>query len=220
MFPIRDSHNLGKFPLVNIGLIVANLYVFFQELISPDLNQLVTSYGLIPAKIDFFKVETLIPLVTSLFLHAGFLHILSNMWFLWVFGDNVEAVMGHFKYLFFYLFCGVVASLSQYLFIAGSSLPMLGASGAIAGVLGAYLKFFPHHKIDTIIPVFGLPLIIAIPANIMLIYWFFTQAFNGVAVLLAATASIGGVAYIAHLGGFASGFIFSRYLDWRKMRWT
>ena len=220
MFPIRDSLNLGKFPLVNISLIMVNLYVFFQELISPDLNQLVTSYGLIPSKIDFSKVETLIPFVTSLFLHAGFLHILSNMWFLWVFGDNVEAVMGHLKYLLFYLFCGVVASFSQSLFIANSSLPMLGASGAIAGVLGAYLKFFPHHKIDTIVPVFGIPLILAIPANIMLIYWFFTQAFNGVAVLLTATASIGSIAYIAHLGGFASGFSLSRYLDWRKMRWT
>ena len=220
MFPIRDSLNFGKFPLVNISLIIVNIYVFFQELISPNLDQLVVNYALIPQQVDFSKIETLTPFITSLFLHAGFLHILSNMWFLWVFGDNVEAVMGHFKYLLFYLFCGVIASFSQYLFIADSSLPMLGASGAIAGVLGAYLKFFPHHKIDTIVPIFGLPLIIAIPANIMLIYWFFTQAFNGVATLLAATASIGGIAYIAHLGGFASGFIASQHFDWRKMRWT
>ena len=220
MFPIRDSLNLGKFPLVNISLIIVNIYVFFQELISPNLDQLVVNYALIPQQVDFSKIETLTPFITSLFLHAGFLHILSNMWFLWVFGDNVEAVMGHFKYLLFYLFCGVIASFSQYLFIADSSLPMLGASGAIAGVLGAYLKFFPHHKIDTIVPIFGLPLIIAIPANIMLIYWFFTQAFNGVATLLAATASIGGIAYVAHVGGFVNGLLFSRHFDWRKRRWT
>ena len=220
MFPIRDSLNLVKFPLVNISLIVINLYVFFQELISPNLDLVISRFALIPAQVDFSKPETLSPFITSMFLHAGFLHILSNMWFLWVFGDNVEAVMGHLKYLLFYLFCGIVASFSQYLFIANSSLSMLGASGAIAGVLGAYLKFFPHHKIDTIIPVFGLPLIVAIPANIMLIYWFFTQAFNGVAVLLTATASIGGIAYIAHVGGFVSGLLFSKHLDRRKTRWT
>jgi len=220
MFPIRDSRNLGKFPLVNISLILVNLYVFFQELISPNLDQIVTNYALIPANVDFSKMETLMPFITSLFLHAGFLHILSNMWFLWIFGDNVEAVMGHIKYLIFYIFCGAAASFFQYLFIANTPLPMLGASGAIAGVLGAYLKFFPHNKIDTIIPIFGLPLIIAIPANIMLIYWFFTQAFNGVAVVLAKTASIGGIAYIAHMGGFASGFIACRHFDWRKLHWT
>src|SRR3989337_2180085 len=168
MFPVRDNQNSNKFPLVNITLIGVNIYMFIQQIFVPNPELFTLNYALIPININFWQPETLRPFVTSMFLHAGFLHILSNMWFLWVFGDNVEAVMGHFKYLLFYLFCGVIASFSQYLFIANSSLPMLGASGAIAGVLGAYLKFFPHHKIDTIVPVFGLPLIIAIPANIML----------------------------------------------------
>ena len=209
MFPIRDTQNSQKFPLVNIGLIAFTIYVFIQELFTPNIDLFIAEYALIPAKINFFQFETLTPFITSIFLHAGFLHILSNMWFLWIFGDNVEAAMGHVKYLIFYLFCGVAASFIQYLFIQNSFLPMLGASGAIAGILGAYLKFFPHNTIDTIIPIFGLPLIIALPAGLMLVYWFFTQAFNGVAAVFTATASIGGVAYLAHAGGFASGYITS-----------
>jgi len=209
MFPIRDTKTSGNFPAVNLGLIVTNIYVFASELTAPDPELFINTYALIPANVDFSHFESLMPFLTSLFLHAGFLHILSNMWFLWIFGDNVEAAMGHVKYLIFYLFCGVAASFIQYLFIQNSFLPMLGASGAIAGILGAYLKFFPHNTIDTIIPIFGLPLIIALPAGLMLVYWFFTQAFNGVAAVFTATASIGGIAYLAHAGGFASGYITS-----------
>lgn len=212
MFPIRDTKTSGKFPIVNLALIATNLYVFAKELFSPNLEVFITQYALIPANIDFTQIETLTPFITSMFLHAGFLHILSNMWFLWIFGDNVEAKLGHFKYLVFYILCGVLASLIQYLFIAGESLPMLGASGAIAGVLGAYLKFFPHNSIDTLVPIFGLPAMISIPASFMLIYWFFTQAFNGVATIFATTAAIGGVAYLAHAGGFISGLLLSRLL--------
>lgn len=213
MFPIRDTQTYGKFPIVNLALIVANIYVFFKELTVPNIESFISLYALIPQNIDFSKTETLLPFATSLFLHAGFLHILSNMWFLWVFGDNVEAAMGHLQYLVFYIFCGVAASLAQYLFIPNAALPMIGASGAIAGVLGAYLRFFPHHSIDTIVPVFGLPVIVAIPAGFMLIYWFITQAFNGVASILIATVSVGGIAYIAHAGGFTAGLIFSRFFE-------
>lgn len=211
MFPIRDNKSSGKFPFVNLILIAVNLYIFLQELISPNIDLYITTYALIPANVNFQDIETAKPFVYSMFLHAGFLHILSNMWFLWIFGDNIEGKIGHIKYLFFYLFCGISASFTQYLFIADSTLPMLGASGAIAGVLGAYLKFFPHHSIDTLVPVFGFPIIIAIPASFMLIYWFIAQAFNGVATIFVATASIGSIAYIAHAGGFASGFIFSSF---------
>lgn len=209
MFPIRDSKNSGKSPIINLSLITFNIYVFVQELFAPNTELFIEKYALIPAQVNFSQFETLAPFVTSMFLHAGFLHILSNMWFLWIFGDNVEAAMGSVKYLIFYLFCGVMASITQYLFISSSFLPMVGASGAIAGVLGAYLKFFPRNTIDTIIPVFGLPFIVAIPASFMLIYWFFIQAFNGVASIVVVTASIGGVAYLAHAGGFLSGFLFS-----------
>ena len=214
MFPIRDSQNADKFPLVNLCLIGINIYFFIKELLSPNIDAFISLYGLIPANIDFSRTETLTPFVSGLFLHAGFLHILSNMWFLWIFGDNVESIMGHLKYLGFYLFCGIVASFAQYLFIPQSHLPMIGASGAIAGVLGAYLKYFPNNKIDTIVPIFGLPVIIAIPASFMLIYWFFIQAFNGVATITVATAAIGGVAYIAHAGGFLSGFLASVLFVW------
>ncbi len=216
MFPIRDTKNSQKFPIVNLTLIVINIYIFTQQLFAPDINLFTLQYALIPANINFFQFETLTPFVTSMFLHAGFLHIGSNMWFLWIFGDNVEATIGHFKYLFFYLFCGIVASFAQYIFIANSTLPMVGASGAIAGVLGAYLKFFPRNRIDTIVPVFGFPLIFALPANFMLIYWFFIQAFNGVAQVVVATASVGGIAYLAHAGGFISGFLTSRSFAWQK----
>lgn len=212
MFPIRDTKASGKFPFVNLVIIIINIYVFIQELFTPNLELLIARYALIPSQIDFFQLDSLKSFVTSVFLHAGFLHILSNMWFLWVFGDNVESKIGHIKYLIFYLFCGSCASFIQYLFITNSNLPMLGASGAIAGVLGAYLKFFPTNKIDTIVPVFGFPAIIAVPASFMLIYWFVTQAFNGVAAIFVQTASIGGIAYLAHAGGFISGFALSRII--------
>lgn len=207
MFPIRDTKTSGQFPFINLILIVTNIYVFIQELFSPNLELFINQYALIPVRINLLELESLKPFVTSLFLHAGFMHILSNMWFLWVFGDNIESRIGHIKYLFFYIFYGIAASFIQYLFIASSTLPMLGASGAIAGILGAYLKFFPKNKIDTLIPIFGLPMIIAFPANIMLIYWFITQAFNGVAAIFVQTASIGGIAYLAHAGGFVTGLI-------------
>lgn len=219
MFPIKDTKTANGFPIVNLLLIAANLYVFFLELTAPSLEFFISTYALIPKNIDFTRVETLIPFITSLFLHAGFLHILSNMWFLWVFGDNVEAVMGHIKYFVFYIAAGITASTAQLIFIASLDLPMLGASGAIAGVLGAYLKYFPHHKIDSLVPVFGLPLIVAIPASFMLVYWFITQAFNGVASILTATAAIGGVAYFAHAGGFVWGFVTSTVFAKKKQNW-
>ncbi|OGE04521.1 hypothetical protein A3B51_03685 [Candidatus Curtissbacteria bacterium RIFCSPLOWO2_01_FULL_41_18] len=216
MFPIRDSQNSNKFPFVNLALITINIYVFFQELINPDIEAFIAQYGLIPANVDFTNIQMLTPFLTSLFIHAGFLHIISNMWFLWIFGDNVEAAMGHLKYLVFYLFSGIAASFVQYLFISNSILPIIGASGAIAGVLGAYLRYFSKNKVDTLVPIFGLPIIIALPANFILIYWFFTQAFNGVASIIVETASIGGIAYLAHTGGFASGFLFSSLFVWQR----
>ena len=216
MFPIKDHHPSGKFPFVNLGLIFTNIYIFFKELTVIDLNSYINTYALVPRNVDFSRPETLTVFITSLFLHAGFLHILSNMWFLWIFGDNVEARLGHVKYLVFYLFCGIAASFGQHIFISNSALPMLGASGAIAGVLGAYLHFFPKSTIDTLIPIFGFPTIMAIPASFMLIYWFITQAFSGAASIVVATASVGGVAYIAHAAGFLSSLIFSLFFTPRK----
>ena len=193
---------------------MANIWVFFLMLTTPNQTAFVKTYALIPAQINFNSLEGIGPFITSMFLHAGFLHILSNMWFLWIFGDNVEGHIGHLKYLFFYLFCGIAASFIQYIFMTSSHLPMVGASGAIAGVLGAYYKFFPHHKVDTLVPVFGFPVIVAIPAGFMLIYWFIIQAFSGAAGVLSNTASTGGVAYLAHVGGFLAGLVFSPFFVW------
>ncbi len=185
-------------------------------LTTPNQAAFIQTYALIPAKVNFFSLEGVSPFVTSMFLHAGFLHILSNMWFLWVFGDNVEGHIGHIKYLIFYLFCGIAAGFIQYLFITNAGLPMVGASGAIAGVLGAYYKFFPHHKIDSLVPVFGLPIIVAIPASFMLIYWFVIQAFSGAAGVITQSVSTGGVAYLAHAGGFLTGLLSSSFFVWKN----
>lgn len=216
MFPIRDSQNSNIFPFVNLTIIVVNLYVFFLEITAPDTSLFIANYALIPANVNFSNLVTLQPFITAMFLHAGFLHILGNMWFLWIFGDNVEGRIGHIKYLAFYLFCGIAANFIQFLFIINSPIPALGASGAIAGVLGAYLKNFSKNSIDTIVPIFGWPFIIAIPASFMLVYWFIIQAFNGVASVVVESAAIGGVAYIAHTGGFVAGYMVNKYFIWQR----
>ncbi len=138
-------------------------------------------------------------------MHGGFLHIISNLWFLWVFGDNVEAKLGFFLFPILYLTFGVAGALAQYIVGSDINIPMLGASGAIAGVLGAYLALFPHHRVDTLIPVFGFPAIIPISAAIMLFYWFFIQLISGAAALTIYENE--GIAWFAHIGGFLGGWL-------------
>lgn len=205
MFPLRDSHHTYKFPLVTLLIIVANVLVFLAELTAFDPETFIASYALFPAKVDFGSYLTLTPFITSQFLHAGFLHIIGNMWFLRIFGDNIEEKFGSIRYLFIYLLSGVIGGLLQYIFSPNSEIPMLGASGAVAGVLGAYLVFFPHHKIETFVPVGLFFSRINIPASIMLIYWFVIQVFSGVGSV--AVAQVGGVAFWAHVGGFATGWL-------------
>lgn len=207
MFPIRDTRTTGQAPVVTTLLIFANIWVFLQELFARNIELLINAYALIPSQINFFDPVTLTPFITSQFLHAGFLHLGSNMWFLWVFGPNLEASLGKVRFLLFYLLAGIAAGLVQFSLLSDTSIPMLGASGAIAGVLGAYFKLFPHHRIETIIPIFFLPFFIALPASLMLFYWFFTQFFNGVASIYAGSAAVGGVAWWAHVGGFVSGLL-------------
>lgn len=207
MIPLKDSQPAGIFPFWVITIIAINVYVFYLELTSLNPDLFIYQYALIPNLVDFSDYLTLTPLLTSQFLHGGFLHIISNMLFLWVFGDNVEERMGFLLFPIFYLGAGVVAALTQYFFITETSTPMLGASGAVAGVLGAYLTLFPAHTIKTLVPIFGFFTIINIPASVMLIYWFFTQLFAGAASLTIQTASIGGIAFFAHIGGFLFGWI-------------
>lgn len=210
MIPLRDAYPTRRRPIITYLFILANVFVFLLELLAPDLDTFINQYALIGAKVNFLIPTSLWPFLTFQFLHGGFLHLFSNMWFLKIFGDNVEDELGHFRFLFFYLFAGVVAGLSQYIFMTHSTVPMLGASGSVAGVLGAYLVFFPHHRIETLIPVFGFWRIVELPAALMLFYWFITQLFAGVGSL--AMPEVGGVAFLAHAGGFFAGWLIARKL--------
>lgn len=212
MLPLRDNQPARIFPLWVILIIVLNVYIFYLELTAPNLDRFISYFALIPSLINLSDTSTIYPFVTSQFLHAGFIHLISNMWFLWIFGDNVEGAIGFFLFPFFYLGSGIVGGLMQYFILPTSTTPILGASGAVAGVLGAYFALFPHHSIKTLIPVFGFPAIVDIPASVMLFYWFFTQIFSGSAAIVTATVSMGGVAWFAHIGGFVTGWLIGKTL--------
>jgi membrane associated rhomboid family serine protease len=203
MIPLRDSQPSYSTPFVTAGLIGANVLVFFYQLtLDPyTLNHLVAAYGVVPARLE------LSTLVTSMFLHGGWLHLIGNMWFLWIYGDNVEDILGPAKYLFFYLACGVAAALVHVALNPDSRIPTIGASGAISGVMGAYMVKFPHSRIVTLVPVFFFLTLIEIPASIILVYWFVIQIFSGVGSLAYSSASQGGVAWFAHAGGFLAGML-------------
>ena len=213
MFPIGDEHNGRRLtPVVNYALIAVNILIFFYQLtladtrFDPELAELIFRWGAIPAEIS--EGSDLVTLLTSQFLHGGWLHLGGNMLFLWVFGDNIEDTMGHYSYLFFYLLCGVIAGLAQVVVDPNSEIPLVGASGAISGVLGAYITLFPNGKIRTLIPLGFIPLIFLIPAWIQIGLWALLQFFNGFASLGIETQEVGGgVAYFAHIGGFLAGVV-------------
>lgn len=215
MFPLRDNVPSRSWPLVTVLLIAANFYVFYQELILSDaaLSRMIHALGLVPA--DFltrlarepFALTTYLPFVTNLFLHGGWMHILGNMWYLWIFGDNIEDRLGKFRFLFFYILCGVLANAAQVIVDPLSPVPTVGASGAISGVLGAYLMLFPTARIATLIPLFPIFPIIQIPALFFLPVWFLLQLQQGALSLFTAGA---GIAWWAHIGGFAAGFVLVR----------
>lgn len=207
MIPLRDSHPAGRFPFWVVLIIAINIYVFFLELTSLNPDVFINQYALIPSLVDPLNPISWLPFITSQFLHGGFVHIISNMLFLWVFGDNVEDKVGFLLFPFFYLAAGAVGGLSQYILNPTINIPMLGASGAIAGVLGFYFTRFGHHTVKTLIPIFGFFTVVNVPASIMLFYWFFTQLFAGAASISLVTAETGGVAFFAHIGGFAFGWI-------------
>lgn len=221
MFPIRDHNHSHRFPIITVLIILLNAVLFFIELSTPDLDAFLYNYALVPSKILLTDPFSWWPFVSSMFLHGGWLHILSNMWFLWIFGDNIEATLGHVKYLLFYLFTGIIAGLAQYFVDPTSTIPMLGASGAIAGVLGGYLVLFPHAKIETLATLGMFVSRINVPASIMLIYWFATQIFSGVGSIAVGTHEQGGVAFFAHAGGFAAGWLVMQIvkpaLTWRRV---
>jgi membrane associated rhomboid family serine protease len=207
MIPISDAdHKAARFPFINIALILANIYVFFLQVTNPESFTL--AYALTPSQIDLASPSTWYPFVTSMFLHGGILHIASNMLFLWVFGDNVEGEMPPLVYLFVYLASGIAGAFLQYILNPTFDIPMLGASGAVAGVLGAYISYFPHHRIKTLVPIFFVITFVNISAWMMIGYWFLLQVLSGVTTL--PMEQEGGVAFFAHIGGFVAGFLLSK----------
>jgi membrane associated rhomboid family serine protease len=199
MIPIKDSARSFSTPWVTITLIVVNVAAFlFQLSLDPfTRNDFIHIFGFVPETHAWFAV------FTSMFLHGGWAHLLGNMLFLWVFGDNIEDILGHFKYIAFYVLCGVAAAYGQYLLDPGSRIPMVGASGAISGIMGAYMVKFPHSRIVMLF--FALFIFtFEVPAWLMLIYWFFIQLISG-AGSIAEAGSRGGTAFFAHVGGFLAG---------------
>lgn len=208
MFPISDSVPSKKFPFINFGLIILTCFVFYMQLTGPD--EFTYKYALVPKDVNFASYYSLVQFVTSIFLHGGWLHIISNMWFLWIFGDNVEGSLGHIRYFLLYIISGLAGGLAQYVFMPASNIPMLGASGAVAGALGAYFLLFPHHKIKTLFPIFGFITFTNVSAYIMLGYWFILQIFSGAMSLPSSGTGEGGVAFWAHVGGFLTGLVIGR----------
>ncbi|NEP25576.1 rhomboid family intramembrane serine protease [Moorena sp. SIO3I6] len=223
MVPLRDENPITITPYITIILIVINILVFIYELSlsKPELDTFFRLYAVVPreltASFEGFPVgqpvREPLTLITSQFLHAGFLHVGSNMLFLWIFGNNIEEKLGGIRFLIFYLTCGALAALAQWFFSALSVIPALGASGAIAGVMGAYIIRFPNAKIMTLVPLipqFFIFFVARIPAVFYLGFWFLQQAFNGIASL-GVQAQVGmeggGIAYWAHAGGFVFGAI-------------
>jgi membrane associated rhomboid family serine protease len=201
MIPLRDTQPSRTVPVVTILLIVINVLVFFYELsLDPwSRNHLIAQYGMVP---EHLRYSTF---VTSMFLHGGWMHITGNMWFLWIFGDNVEDILGHVPYLLFYLLCGVAAAAAHVALNPDSSMPTVGASGAIAGVMGAYLVKFPHARVLTLVPIFFFLTTYELPAFVILGWWFVIQFFSGVGSVAYSRAAQGGVAWFAHIGGFLTG---------------
>ncbi len=225
MIPLKDTIPARTYPVVTISLIVINVVVFIFELsLGEGLSEFFDLFGLVPA--TYFELRNsdapfllvYFPFLTSMFLHGGWMHLIGNMIYLWVFGDNVEDRMGHFKFLLFYILCGIAAAYAHIYTNPHSEIPTVGASGAISGVLGAYFVLFPHSRVIALVPLFFFFDLIEVSAFIFLAFWFILQFFNGVASLGAATyATTGGVAWWAHIGGFIAGILLS-FLFVRKRR--
>jgi membrane associated rhomboid family serine protease len=209
MLPLTDHNPRRTFPIVTMLLVIVNILVFFWERsLGAALGPILENIAFVPRTFwfDGAWVNDAGRIFTSMFLHGGFLHIGSNMLYLWIFGDNIEDRLGHGRYLVFYLLCGFLATLGHAIFNPQSMVPAIGASGAIAGVLGAYIVLFPRARVTTLIPIFFFITVREIPAVVLLGIWFVLQLFSGVGSLSAVNAeSAGGVAWFAHIGGFVAG---------------
>jgi len=220
MIPISDNVAHRRVPIVAVSLILINVVIFFYEIrLGPDVRGVFDSYAFIPENIAASWLnlrDRFLPLFTSMFLHGGWAHLIGNMWYMWIFADNVEDVFGHFTFLVFYVICGIAASLTHFFLNQGSSVPTVGASGAIAGVLGAYVVMFPDARISTWFPnwvytlLSGRLLTFKIPAFYFLGFWFAFQFFMG--LLEQGASTVSGIAFWAHVGGFAAGVLCALFL--------
>ena len=213
MIPFKVDNPTDNVPFVTIGLIIVNTIVFIWEMVSPmEGEQIALLYGAIPHDLITFKsaqmVSPVVSVFTSMFLHGGFFHIGGNMLYLWIFGGNIEDALGHFRFFLFYLFSGVVAAYGNALTDPQSMIPMIGASGAISGVLGAYILLFPRARVHTLLFFGFFWQVVRIPAVFVIGFWILIQLFSG---LLSAGTQHGGVAWFAHVGGFLAGFLTIRF---------
>ncbi|MBM4255455.1 MAG: rhomboid family intramembrane serine protease [Deltaproteobacteria bacterium] len=211
MIPLRDTIPSSSFPVVTIGLIILNTLIFFYQIsLGPREEQFVLHYGFVPAVYlhtslaePFSLLARFGPMFSSMFLHGGWLHLIGNMWTLWIFGDNVEDRLGKVRLLLYYIASGLAAVYLHYLTERTSGLPVIGASGAIAGVMGGYFVLFPRARILTLLPIFIFIQIVTIPAVVFLALWFLGQLLSG--VVATSVQTHGGVAWWAHVGGFVAG---------------
>jgi membrane associated rhomboid family serine protease len=227
MFPLKDNIQARTFPIVNIGLIVINIVFFlYQMSYGHKGDQLILAFGFIPARFfaqqaeGWINISRFLPVFSSMFLHANLLHLISNMWFLWIFGDNVEDCMGHGRYFLFFLLCDLASVAAQAIANPQSTIPMIGASGAVSGVLGAYFLTYPQARILTLLPIFILIYLIELPAYFFLGFWFIMQFIEGSLDSLNSQKMVGGgVAFWAHVGGFVAGVLLLqvfRCKDWQR----
>jgi membrane associated rhomboid family serine protease len=221
MIPLRDNIRPNIIPFITVALIAVNIGAFINELqLSPaDLRSWVGQLGMVPARLNQMLNSGLLDpgaitsLVSSLFLHGGWLHLIGNVWFLWLFGHSVEYCLGHMRFLLFYFTCGIIANLTQFAFDPVSTVPVIGASGAVSGILGAYTICFPRAKIQALVPLFFIFTIIEIPALLFVGIWFFYQLQGGASSAGMAGA---GIAWWAHVGGFLAGVLMNQFLIKRK----
>ena len=215
MIPLRSTERVRSTATVTLILILINTVVFLYEQMLPSwaLDSFIAHYGIVP---DRLRMSSLL---TSMFLHGGWLHLIGNMWFLWVFGRNVEDLIGSGRFFVFYILCGLAAALVHVFFNPYSRVPTIGASGAIAGVMGAYVIKFPRARITTLVPIFIFITTLEIPAVFLLLYWFAIQFFMGVGSVGYSQVSSGGVAWFAHVGGLLAGMLLVNLFG-QKQRWA
>ncbi len=226
MLPLRDDIPSQRFPALTLVLIVVNVAVFLFEVVQgPEIERFLYAWGFVPARYTDTRNASLLtlpelaaPFLTSMFLHGGWMHVIGNMWTLWIFGDNVEDRLGRLGFLGLYLVGGCAATLVHLITNAHSAVPTIGASGAVAAVMGAYFRLYPHARVQAVIPPLMWGPVFELPAVVFLGWWFVLQFFNGSLSLLGNPARAGGIAWWAHIGGFAFGLIVAMFFRDKRPR--